>query len=295
MTREMQDGINSDAAGMDHTIPLVGYYIDGLFAWTQAEIDLFPRSVHVRIAVRWTTRDGHVIDRENGDATPAQAAAWAHQRRLDGYPWPAVYCSVSNQAEVIAAFNAIREPMPLWWLAHYDNVDVLPAGAIAKQYANPGPLDKSVVADYWPGVDQGGPVTAPDPNLDAFVWLGGASTRAVHAVADLAPNGIDPTSLYGRVCDIQFALTKTLPVLTADEAGILAAVQGVDGDLKAGITQLVAVFAAPAVDVKTFAAALAPALAALLPPETPPAVLGEAVVAAFEAHLATNPTTGGIA
>lgn len=161
MTREMQDGINSDAAGMDHSIALVAYYIDGPFAWTAAEIALFPHSVHVRIATRWTTRDGNVIDQENGDATPAQAAAWANQRRLDGYAWPTVYCTEANKPLVIAAFQAIGEPLPLWWLAHWDNLDVLPAGAIAKQYADPGPLDKSVVADFWPGVDQGGTVTDP--------------------------------------------------------------------------------------------------------------------------------------
>ncbi len=150
------------------------------------------------------------------------------------------------------------------------------------------------------------PVTAPDPNLDAFVWGGGASTRAVHAVADLAPNGIDPTSLFGRVSDMQYALTKTLPVLqagitslqgalTADEATLVGLLQGVDSDTKAGVLQVVSAIAAvPAggqVDVKTLAAALAP----LLPADATPAAIGEAVIAAFEAHLATNPTTGGIA
>jgi hypothetical protein len=293
MTREMQDGINTDAAGMDHSIPLVAYYIDGLYAWTASEIALFPRSVHVRIAVRWTTRDGHVIDRENGDATAAQAAAWAHQRRLDGYPWPTVYCSVSNQAEVIAAFQAIHEPMPLWWLAHYDNVDALPAGCVAKQYADPGPLDKSIVADYWAGVDQGGTMAVLGPDDHAAIQ---ADLWAVLTSSTLRFSGRNFADMAVQSVNTGFANQAALAALTgarsADEAAILAAVQGVDGDLKAGVAQLVAAFAAPTVDVKQFAAALAPALAALLPPGTPPAVLGEAVVAALEAHLATPPTGG---
>jgi hypothetical protein len=148
------------------------------------------------------------------------------------------------------------------------------------------------------------PVTAPDPNLDAFVWIGGTSTRAVHTDADLAPAGIDPTSLFGRVCDIQFALTKALPALqatltslqgalTADEATMVGLLQGADSDTKAGVLQVVAAIAAvPAggqVDVKTLAVALAP----LLPVDATPAAIGEAVVAALEAHLAAAPPTGG--
>lgn len=265
MTREMQDGINSDAAGMDHAIPLVAYYIDGLYAWTAAEIALFPHSVHVRIAVRWTTRDGHVIDRENGDATAAQAAAWAHQRRLDGYPWPTVYCSVSSQAEVIAAFQAIREPMPLWWLAHYDNIDTLPAGCVAKQYADPGPLDKSIVADYWAGVDQGGNVTDPldeqitragthydgtpevatttiraeaawsDAHWDLVVGLGRETLAAVKGIASLlaqtdadvkAIRQITPADLQQPLHDALTALGWTPPPTTTDTAtAVLTAIK----------------------------------------------------------------------
>jgi hypothetical protein len=248
MTREMQDGINSDAAGMDHSIALVAYYIDGPFAWTADEIAMFPNSVHVRIATRWTTRDGHVIDRENGDATAAQAAAWAHQRRLDGFLWPVAYCSESNQAEVIAAFNTIHEPLPLWWLAHWDNLDVLPPGAIAKQYADPGPLDRSVVADHWPGVDQGGSMTNPiEQNLAAFVFGGGPSTDA--AVPGRMPQGVSDTSLFGRMVESQGMLQR----LTDPKTGVLAVLAGVatqdatdhaaelaamDADMKATVAQL---------------------------------------------------------
>jgi hypothetical protein len=242
MTREMQDGINSDAAGMDHSIALVAFYIDGIYAWTASEIALFPRSVHVRIAVHWTTRDGHVIDCETGDATPAQAAAWAHQRRLDGYAWPTVYCSVSAQAAVIAAFQAIHEPMPLWWLAHYDNVDVLPAGAIAKQYADPGPLDRSVVADYWPGVDSGGPIMAVDP-ADVTAIADGV----VRAFLAFRVNG---RNVWDADQEELNQLFKLVAALATDEAAILAAIQGADADTKSGVVQLLAALAGVDADVK---------------------------------------------
>lgn len=92
----------------------------------------------------------------------------------------------------------------------------------------------------------------------------------------------------------QAALTSLAGALTADEATLVGLVQGADSDTKAGIVQFMAALtAAPAgaVDVKTLAAALAP----LLPAGASPATIGEAVVAAFEAHLAATPPTGGTA
>jgi hypothetical protein len=279
MTREMQDGINTDAAGMDHSIALVAYYIDGLYAWTQAQIDLFPNSVHVRIAVRWTTRDGHVIDRENGDATPEQAAAWAHQRRLDGYPWPAVYCSESNQQAVIDAFNAIHEPMPLWWLAHYDNVDVLPAGCIAKQYADPGPLDRSVVADRWPGVDNpGGNVSGPvdltaaatnavwmqmclvswpKGSANALAAIGqGATPNADGSVTEVHPAAVWLTVMAGRE-----ALDQTeLAALQSGLSALQTSTAQVDADVKNGIAGVAGQLTDVAAAVAALKAAALPAV-----------------------------------
>lgn len=175
MTREMYDAVTP--TNIPVTAQMVaGYLLPSKFAWSQASWDRFPNSTKVRIAVRSSTNDGHVLDVENGDATPVEAPVWAHMRRAAGYAFPTIYCSSSVQAQVVAAFNAAGEPMPLWWLAHYDNVDALPAGAVAKQYADPGPVDRSIVADYWPGVDpaQGGNVTTPDtPQLNRQNLTGG--------------------------------------------------------------------------------------------------------------------------
>lgn len=157
MSREGQDGINSDAASMDHTIPVVAYYIDGPHAWTASEIGLFTTNVHVKIASRFTTPAGNVIDCESGDTTPAEAAQWAAWRRADGYLNPMVYVSVDNQQAVIQAFLAAGQALPEWWLAHWDDLDQLPSGALGKQYASAPNLDRSIWADYIPGVDLGTP------------------------------------------------------------------------------------------------------------------------------------------
>ena len=107
---------------MDHTIPVVAYYIDGPHEWTASEIGLFTTNVHVKIASRFTTPAGNVIDCESGDTTPAEAAQWAAWRRADGYLNPMVYVSVDNQQAVIQAFLAAGQALPEWWLAHWDDV-----------------------------------------------------------------------------------------------------------------------------------------------------------------------------
>jgi murein L,D-transpeptidase YcbB/YkuD len=67
---------------------------------------------------------------------------------------PTVYCSLSAWPTVRAAFAAAHVAEPHWWIAAYPgNGPNLYPGSIAHQYANPGLVDISVVADHWPGVD----------------------------------------------------------------------------------------------------------------------------------------------
>jgi hypothetical protein len=128
-------------------------YIDGLYAWSAADWARFPLAVKVRIAVFASTNDGHVLDCETGDATPAQCPGWVVKRRAAGQD-PTVYCSFSAWPVVKAAFTAAKVTEPHYWIAAYPgNGPNLYSGSIAHQYANPGPVDISVVADYWPGVD----------------------------------------------------------------------------------------------------------------------------------------------
>jgi hypothetical protein len=146
---------------------MVAGYVDGWYANMPAMASRFPSAVRVPIAVFAHTDDGIVLDVETGDATPAQATGWVQMRRSHGVD-PTVYCDSSTWPAVRAAFQAAGVPEPHYWIAEYDGVPTIPAGAIAKQYKSTDPWDISAVADYWPGVDPPPPPPAPAPaSLDS--------------------------------------------------------------------------------------------------------------------------------
>lgn len=162
MTRTMYDGV--DATKLPVTAQLVAGYVDGLYAWSAANWARFPNSVKVRVAVFSQTNDGHVLDVEPGNATPAQSVDWVLMRRSAGVD-PSVYMNTSTWPTVRSAFQARGVAEPHYWVAQYDNVATIPAGAVAKQYYNNNALgyDLSIVADSWPGVDTGPVVQPPQP------------------------------------------------------------------------------------------------------------------------------------
>jgi hypothetical protein len=157
----MYDSIT--ATDIPTSAAMVAGYINGTFAWSAADWARFPHSVKVRIATRSNINDGHVLDVEAGDATPAQAPVWVHMRRAAGVD-PSIYCGAAAWPDVKAAFTNAGVAQPHYWIAHYDGVVSIPAGAVAKQYDDPphtgGHYDLSIVADHWPGVD---PATPPPP------------------------------------------------------------------------------------------------------------------------------------
>jgi hypothetical protein len=157
--RTMYDGIASDAPVIPTTAQLVAGYVDGHYAWTDADWARFPHATHVRIATSATTDDGHVLDVETGNATPEEAVNWVLTRRHAGAD-PTVYCGQSAWPAIRAAFIHHDVPEPHYWVAHYDGDPAIPAGAIAKQYQSTAEWDLSSVADHWPGVDPATP-TAP--------------------------------------------------------------------------------------------------------------------------------------
>jgi hypothetical protein len=162
--RIMHDSIT--AADIPRDARMVAGYINGTWVWSAADWARFPNATKVRIATRANVNDGHVLDVEPGDATPAQAPAWVKMRRAAGVD-PTVYCNLSALPAVQAAFTAAGVAQPHYWVARYDNVATVPAGVVAKQYINDpasgGHYDLSAVADYWPGVD---PAPAPAPTVN---------------------------------------------------------------------------------------------------------------------------------
>lgn len=289
MTRTMYDAVTPSAIPTDAT--LVAGYVDGAYAWSNADWARFPQSVKVRIAVFPHTNDGHVLDVEQGDATPAQAPGWVAMRRAAGVD-PTIYCSESAWSSVIAAFDAAGIAHPHWWVAAYPGGGaVIPAGAVAHQYADPpgsgGNFDISVVADYWPGIDPAKGslvnqlVLAQIPGTPD-IWVGDGITR--RHVPD-PPTLADVQHMIGKAGgDSTVQQIADLWVLGDPPVDVLGALSSEQAAL------LAAIKAQPTggqVDVAAFATALAPVLAPLLPADATPQQVGAAVVTALADHLAT--------
>jgi hypothetical protein len=144
--------------------PMVAGYIDGDFEWSPADWALFPNSTKVRIATSAATNDGDVLDVERFDAFPEQAAGWVAMRRKATGKQKTVYCSLSTWPVVKADF--IPGNSPLWWIAAYPGIgQALYQGTVAHQYADPGPVDISVVDNYWDGIDPAGSQNIPSQPL----------------------------------------------------------------------------------------------------------------------------------
>ena len=152
---------------------MVAGYVDGPDSqWSAADWARFPDAVKVRIATNPTTAAGQVLDCENGDATPADAPGWVLRARARGVD-PTVYCSEANWPQAFAAFAATGVAQPHYWIAAYPGIGQnLYPGTVAHQYVDTGPYDLSVVADYWPGVDNAEGASAMNPEqADAICAL----------------------------------------------------------------------------------------------------------------------------
>jgi fibronectin type III domain protein len=158
----MYDGINSLAAGIARSFPnaaMVAGYINGAYAWTQAEWDLFPHANHVTITVTASADAGDVLDVEAGDATPGQTAGWIEKRKASGYHRPSIYCSRSAIPAVRQGTGAyiLGRDYDIWvadWTGspHEVTAPGTPsATCAATQYENTANYDASVVYDGgWP-------------------------------------------------------------------------------------------------------------------------------------------------
>ncbi len=165
----MYDGISSLAAGIARQFPraeMVAGYVNGSYAWTQAEWDLFPHAVKVQVTVTAAADAGDVLDVESGDATPEQTAGWIRMRKAAGYYRPSIYCNLASIPAVRQGTGAyiLGRDYDIWvadWTGspHQVTAPGLPeATCSATQYQNTADYDLSVVYDAgWPHR------TAPEP------------------------------------------------------------------------------------------------------------------------------------
>lgn len=171
--RTMHDSVN--AKDIPRNAAMVGGYVSGQFRWSAADWALFPNAVHVRIATQANINDGNCLDVEPGDATADQSVDWVLMRRRAGLD-PSVYCNQLNGWDAIkAAFRRRGVTEPHYWVARYDGSALIPGGAVAKQYANPplhgqGHFDLSIVADFWPGVDEENTMALQDDVNEIRDW-----------------------------------------------------------------------------------------------------------------------------
>ena len=148
MTRSMYD--STTASDIPATAEMVGGYVDGLYRWTDADWALFPSAVKIRIAVSAATNDGHVLDCENGDATPPQCPGWIVMRQQAGLARPTIYCNRSSRPQVEQACAGLQYDL---WIATLDGIEEMQPGAVATQWqgeAQSGQhYDLSIVSDLW--------------------------------------------------------------------------------------------------------------------------------------------------
>src|ERR1700742_166797 len=94
MPRTMYDSVTPSAIPRSARM-VAGYLPPSRYAWSAAEWGMFPQARKVRIAIFANVNDGHVLDVEPGDATPAEAPGWVVMRRRAGVE-PSVYCNDST-------------------------------------------------------------------------------------------------------------------------------------------------------------------------------------------------------
>ena len=200
MTRLMYDSVNAN--NIPNSATVVAGYVDGLYANVGILQHRFPNATVVRIAVSHTTNDGHVLDVETCDATPAGSVIWVQNRRLAGHD-PSVYCNSGMWPSVRKAFKDAGIPEPHYWIAQWDGIQQIPTGAVAKQFTNGRDYDTSVLADYWPGVDSNSnPRPVPSPAFytvkagDTLSAIAASYSLTLQQLLDLNPWIKNPNLIY---------------------------------------------------------------------------------------------------
>lgn len=154
-----------DSAAIDQidpaTVDLIGYYVDGRYVPTAAQLARFAGKVHVPISVDPRGNLGVVGDGPPDNGSWPEWVDWVARRRRSGVD-PTMYTNLSSWPSAIQYFNRAGVALPHWWIAEWNGRAEMIGGAVAHQYDSVGNRwDDSIVADYWPGID---PVhTQPPP------------------------------------------------------------------------------------------------------------------------------------
>lgn len=179
-----------DSANLEYidpaTVDLIGYYIDGNYVPTGAQLARFAGKVHVPISVNPSGNAGVVLDGAPDNGPTGEEPGWVARRRKSGVD-PTVYTTLSLWPTLIQAMNAAGVAQPHWWIADWNNRAEMIDGAIAHQYDTvTGRWDDSIVADYWPGIDPVHNQPAPPGPTPAPPTSTGPTQAQLLAAAGLA-------------------------------------------------------------------------------------------------------------
>jgi hypothetical protein len=181
MTRVMRDSTTLRDIPTDCHI--VAPYINGYYSSTLAQVRArFPHQGIAWIDVNGSRPDAaDILDVEQGDATPAQAAIWAkarHQLHPHAYP-PIIYCNRATLTPVFNALNAVGlavGPGFRLWIATLDGTKRVAdmTGVTAVQHAGEtqtgGHYDESVVYDdTWLAPPKPPPPPPPPPGPGPYL------------------------------------------------------------------------------------------------------------------------------
>lgn len=162
MVRYMEDAANLEFID-PATIDLIAYYVDGNYVPSNAQLARFAGKLHVPISVNPSGNLGIVLDGAPDNGSTGEEPGWVARRRRAGVD-PTVYTTLSLWPDLVRAMNDAGVAQPHWWIAQWNNTPNMIDGAIAHQYQNNGnKWDRSVVADYWPGIDPVHTNPAPPP------------------------------------------------------------------------------------------------------------------------------------
>lgn len=162
MVRYMDDAANLEFID-PATVDLIAYYVDGNYVPSNAQLARFAGKVHVPISVNPSGNAGVVLDGAPDNGSTGEEPGWVARRRRSGVD-PTVYTSLSLWPDLIRAMNSAGVAQPHWWIAEWNDRPEMIDGAVAHQYTNNGnKWDRSVVADYWPGIDPVHNKPAPPP------------------------------------------------------------------------------------------------------------------------------------
>lgn len=120
MATLMIDTIHQTAGNIPAGTPKVAGYVTGTpeIRWTQADWGRFPHAGQITIDQGHGT-DIHaakVLDVEQGAATPAEAARWAHERKAAGIGFSDIYISASRIPDLLAQLHDLGPAE--WFVGH---------------------------------------------------------------------------------------------------------------------------------------------------------------------------------